>query len=251
MDYHIDEDGGIHRVGVNLSHVAERMPSRHSVFSAGYAFGGLFAGGAAGFVISLIFKLIVAAAGFEPGFGLSSPLLIFDQVFTADVLFTTGTWVTVILFAITGFFWDGLEVTGERFLVSMASIGLVLGSIIGFGLAFLLVAIFSAVFSLSEMAAIVIILISMSLAAVISFICNGIESIRESFSILRAFIGILCGFLKGILKCLSLLLSYGCLIIIVAIVLTPLTMAIALIIIGFYSIKGFFVVGKGGDWYNI
>ena len=251
MAYTFDENGFLHRVGENLSHVAETMPSRHSSFSAGYAFGGLFAGGAAGFVFSLIIKLIAAAINFEPGYLYSSPLLIFDQMFATEFLFTSGTWITVIIFALIGFLWDGLEATGDVFLVSMASIGLMLGAIIGWILSFILTALISAVASMSEMTAVVIILLSMSLGAVICFFCNGIESIRESFSILRAFLGILCGLLKGVLKCLSLLLSYGCFIIILAIVLTPLTIAIAAIIIGYYSIKGFFVVGKGGDWYNI
>jgi len=251
MAYFVDEDGGIHRLGETLSHVAERMPTRYSSFSAGYAIGGLFAGAAGGFVLSVIIKLIAAAVSFEPSYGYASPLSIFDQMVTAEFLFTGGLWVTVIIFAAAGFVWDGLESTGDVFLVSIASLGLVLGAIAGVIPAIIVTAIISAVGTISEMTVTVIILISMSLSAGISFFWNGIESRRESFSILRAFIGILCGILKGILQCLSLLLNHGCLIIILAIVLTPLTIAIAVVIILYYIIKGYIVVGRGGDWDNI
>jgi len=245
---YIDEYGNIHRFGENLSHVAERMPTRYSSFSAGYAFGGLFAGAAAGFVVSVIVKLIAAVISFEAAASGSSVLIDLEYLFSLDVLFTSGTLVTVIVFALIGFFWDGLEATGDVFLVSMASIGLVLGTLIGFGIGLLLAALFSAIWSISDMTAIIIILVTTSLGAVISFFWNGIESSRESFSILRAFIGILCGLLKGALKCLSLLLSYGCGIIILAIILGPLTAAIAVLIIVFHVFKGFFVIGSGGDW---
>jgi len=248
---YVDEYGNIHRFGETLSHVAERMPTRHSSFSAGYAFGGLFAGAAAGFVVSIIVKLIATLINFEQVFSDSSPFLILDRVFATEYIFTGGTLVTVIVFALLGFIWDGLEATGDVFLMSMASIGLILGTIISFGLALLITALFASIWTISEMTVIVIILVITSLGAAFSFFWNGLESSRDSFSILRAFIGILCGLLKGALKCLSLLLSYGCGIIILAIILGPLTATVAALIIIFYIFKGFFVIGSGGDWDNL
>jgi len=249
MAYTHDDYGNIQRIGINLSHAGMNMPQRTSGFSAGFAIGGLFAGGLAGFVFSLIVKLIAAAVTSDGE--LSSPLSIFEQVLTAESIFTGGIFTVIIIFAIISFVWDGLEATGEMFLFSMASLGLVLGTLIGLIPAVLIAALLSVIFSISDMAAAGIVLFFMTLFAVVGFFWNGIEHFRDSFSVIRAFLGGLCGVIKGVLKCLSLVLGHGCFVIILVIIFSPIATAAAAIIIIFYMIKGFFIVGAGGDWYNI
>ena len=251
MAYTSDEYGNIQRIGINLSHVGMNMPQRTSVFSAGFAVGGLFPSGLAGFVVILLLKLIIAAISFDGAATFDSPLSIFELLFLSEHVFTGGVLATVLIFAVIGFVWDGLEATGEMFLFSMASLGLVFGVLIGLIPGVLLAALLSVTISISDMAAMWIILFFMSLFAIVGFFWNGIEHFRDSFSIIRAFVGGLCGFIKGILKCLSLLLNHGCFLIILAIIFSAIVVPAAALIILFFTCKGFFVVGSGGDWYNI
>jgi len=251
MAYTYDDYGNIQRIGINLSHVGMNMPQRSGGFSAAYAFGGLFAGGTAGFMVSLLVKMIAAAVSFNADAPNASPLSIFEILFTSEFVFTGGVFTVAIIFAIIGFFWDGIEATADMFLVSMASLGLILGMLIGLIPAIIIAALLSVAFSISDMTAMGIILFFLSVFAIGGFFWNGIEHFRDSFSITRAFLGGLCGLIKGVLKCLALFLGHGCFVIILAAVFSPIATAAAAIIILFYICKGFFIVGSGGDWYNI
>jgi len=224
------------------------MPQRIGSFSAGYALAGLATGGVAGFAVSMMARLISAAfiLNKDPGyFGFDT---VAEHAFATGPVFTGGVIITMVLFALAGFFWDGSEYTGDSFLVSMGSIGLILGGIIGMLPVMLFAAVISVFGSMSDETGTVIMIVSISVFAIVGFIWNGIESCRDTFSILRSFLGIICGFLKGVAVCLSLLLTNGCIVIIIAAIFAALTSALAALIIAFYMIKGFFVVGSGGDW---
>jgi len=256
MAYEIGDDGFIHRfieagpiqqVGDNLSHIGTGLPQRYDSFSAGYAFGGLAMGGAAGFLTGMVIRLFTAAASAGGTF----EDIPFDRIFRTETGFPPLLIILAALFAIAGFFWDGFESTGERFLVSMGSFGLILGGLTGILPALLISMIIDLAFSLPETAGVMIFLSLISLTAVTAFIWNGIESCRDTFSIFRSFLGVLCGICKGILKCLALVFTNGCFVIILAIIFSAITSVIAVLIIIYYAFKGFFILGTGGDWSEI
>jgi len=91
-------------------------------------------------------------------------------------------------------------------------------------------------------------MVSIIVCAVIGFICDGIESVREEFSIHRSFWGIICGFIFGVGMSVGLAFTSGCLVIIGVLLLPAVAGVIATIIIIYYTIRGFIKYGRGGTW---
>jgi hypothetical protein len=253
MDYTFGEDGLIHRVGFDLSHVGERMPERMDTFSVGYAFGGLIMGGITGFGLSMLAKIILLLISLRNDLEHMEPEAILGMFLTSEFAFSGGVIAAIIIFAVIGFVWDGFEATGFTFLVSMGAFGLIIGGFLGALISLLIIIIIESlsIYVLSDIQYAAIIVSNISVFAVVGFLWNGFETCRESFSLLRSLLGLICGFLKGILKVLMLTLTNGCFVIILALVFSPLTVAAAVAIIGYYTLKGYIVVGRGGDWNNI
>jgi len=260
MAYEIGDDGFIHRfiengpirqVGDDLSHIGTSLPQRYDTFSAGYAFGGLITGAVTGFLTGAAVKLFITMAAYSRTSDIFTGDISFSRAFGAENSFPPLIIVLSALFAITGFFWDGFESTGDRFLISMGSFGLILGGLTGALPALLISAGIGLTEAVPDTVNFLIFISSVSVFAVTGFIWNGIEACRDRFSLLRSFLGVLCGICKGILKSLALIFTHGCFVIILALIFSAVTSAIAVLIIIYYAFKGFFILGTGGDWSDI
>ena len=250
VKYRMDNEGKLHEIGNTMGRVGLTLPDRYDTFAVGYAVFGLLAGGIAGFSVSLIIKLLIALYTPDTTFDYSYLDVIIRQVFAPEFIFTVPIIVTTVVFAVAGFFWDGFDTTGETFLVSLGSVGLILGGLIGFFLITLIMIVFE-MLNFSDLAMAKILITALLVSGGVGFVWNGLETFRNVFSVHRAFIGIICGLLKGLLFCITLLFRNGCLIIILAVIFSPLVSLAASGIIIFYTFKGFFVIGSGGEWNNI
>ncbi|MDR2569949.1 MAG: hypothetical protein LBD23_06590 [Oscillospiraceae bacterium] len=251
MDYTFSEDGLIQRVGFDLSHVGERLPQRMETFSVGYALGGLIMGSITGFGMSMLVKIIMLLVSLRNEIEFMEPEAISAMIFTSEFAFSGGVIAAIITFAVIGFIWDGLEATGDTFLMSMGAFGFIIGGFIGAVISLLLITVIASYYILTDMQYTVMIVSAVSVFALFGFLWNGFETCRDTFSILRSLLGLICGFLKGIWKVIILVFTNGCFVIILVIVLSPLATAAAILIIGYYTIKGCIVVGRGRDWNSI
>ena len=247
MKYRIDDEGKLHEIGDTIGRVGLTRPARYDSFSIGYALTGLLTGGSTGLAASILIKLVIAIYSQDAAFDFASFGLVAGQVFTPEFIFTVPVIVIAIISAVAGFFWDGFESCGEVFLVSLGFVGLILGGLIGLFLGTLVVIVLSVLdFPYLVMAKVLI--TALLAGGAVGFFWNGLESLREVFAVHRAFIGILCGLLRGIITCLVLLLNNGCLVIILAVVFSPLVIVAVSGVLLFYIFKGFFVIGGGGEW---
>ena len=248
MQYRIDNEGKLHEIGDLIGRVGMARPARYDSFSIGYALSGFFSGGLVGLAVCILIKIIIMVYTLDTAFDSASLGLLAGQVFTPDFIFTIPVIITTIVFAVAGFISDGLEATGETFLISFGSLGFLFGGCIGVFLSILILAVCSALDSVSEFTMTRILATTLSACAGIGFFWNGFEASRDLFSVHRSFVGILCGLLRGILTCIALIFTNGCLVIILAFVFSPLVVLAAALIILFYCFKGFFILGTGGEW---
>ena len=97
----------------------------------------------------------------------------------------------------------------------------------------------------------VVLVCGIAIFTVFGLFWNGFETTREIFSLHRAFWGGISGAVWGIIMWGALVFTRGCGWLIGAIVLSAVTIAIGAGMIVFFSFKGFFKYGMGGDWSDL
>jgi serine/threonine protein kinase len=205
-------------------------------FSIGHAFVGLIVGG----LIGILPALIISA---WPMFSMSEiELEMFARTFSLSSFVIAPSFsIPVIVCAVVGCFWNGLESTRDSFSVPYGFIGFVCGGIEGI-LPGLTIVIIPTIFgSIEDSTVMIILVVCVSIGAIAGFLWNGNESARYSFNIPMSLVGIIGGGVAGFVAGLIIGLVGA---FVTLFILMPIVSAFPIIGILVGAVIGFFKLGR-------